>query len=126
MQLSDIIILILVIIAVIAVGLYYLNRKMAVKMKERQDLIDRNSQVANIFVIDKKKDKVENVKLPKAVVDKLPKVVKMRKNYFVQAKIGPQIMTLMCDKKVFNKIMVKKNMKVELVGIYIMGVKGQK
>ena len=42
----------------------------------------------------------------------------------VKAKVGPQIVNLMCDKSVFEIIPVKKNVKVELAGIYIVSVKG--
>ena len=45
---------------------------------------------------------------------------------FVKAKIGPQIMTLICDKNVYNALPLKKNVKVELAGIYISNMQGLK
>ena len=60
------------------------------------------------------------------LINQLLVLYKKMKMYFVQAKIGPQIMTLMCDKKVFAAIPVKKNIKVEIAGIYIVSVAGMK
>ena len=42
----------------------------------------------------------------------------------IKAKVGPQITTLMCDKPVYDILPVKKNVKVEMAGIYIVGIKG--
>ena len=64
--------------------------------------------------------------MPKAVMEQMPKIYKRMKLYFVQAKIGPQIMTLMCDKRVFAAIPIKKNVKVEIAGMYIVSVAGMK
>jgi hypothetical protein len=44
----------------------------------------------------------------------------------VKAKIGPKIMTLMCDDKIFDLIPVKKEVKAVMNGIYIMDVKGMR
>ena len=42
----------------------------------------------------------------------------------VKAKVGPQIVNLMCDKSVFEIMPMKKNVKVELAGIYIVKIQG--
>ena len=126
MSTGDIIIIITIIVGVILGGLYYLNKKATKKMGDHQDMINRSKQTTTIFVIDKKKTKITEVNMPKIVTEQMPKIYKFLKLYFVQAKIGPQIMTLMCDKKVFNAITVKKNVKVELAGIYIVSVVGMK
>lgn len=126
MILSDYIIIIALIVGAIAVGLYFLNRWASKKGVEQQSMIDTHKTAATIFVIDKKKDKAANANLPKAVMENLPKMYRFAKLYFVMAKIGPQIATLICDKNVYNSIPVKKNVKVELAGIYIVSVKGMK
>lgn len=126
MSTGDIIIIITIIVGVILGGLYCLNKKATKKMGDHQDMINRSKQTTTIFVIDKKKTKITEVNMPKIVTEQMPKIYKFLKLYFVQAKIGPQIMTLMCDKKVFNAITVKKNVKVELAGIYIVSVVGMK
>lgn len=122
----DIIILVVIIVGVIFGLLYWLNKKASQKLGDQQEIIQRSKQTTSIFVIDKKHSKITDVNMPKAVIENMPKFYKFLKLYFVQAKIGPQIMTLMCDKKVFKAIPLKKNIKVELAGIYIVNVVGMK
>ena len=47
-----------------------------------------------------------------------------RKVPIVKAKIGPRIMSLMCDERIFELIPVKKEIRAVISGIYIMDVKG--
>jgi len=122
----DIIIIVGVILVGIVVGLYYLNRWAAKKQAAQQKFVDSSKMETTIFVLDKKHDKAKNVNLPKVVMTKLPKMYRVMKMYFVQAKVGPQIVTLMCDKNVFRAIPVKKNVKIELAGMYITSIKGMK
>ena len=126
MQFGDIMILIMIIVAALGVGFYFLNKWTSKRMNAQQSMIEKTKQSFPIYVIDKKKDYAKNVNLPKIVHESLPKLYRFVKAYFVQAKIGPQIMTLMCDKKVFNALTVKKNVTVELAGMYIVGIKGMK
>lgn len=123
---GDILILGTVIVGLIIWLLYFLNKKASQKMASQQEIIEKSKQTVTIFVIDKKRGKITDVNLPKAVLQNVPKAYKFLKMYFVQAKIGPQISTLMCDKKVFNAITTKKNNKVEIAGIYIVNVVGMK
>ncbi|MCL2575174.1 MAG: hypothetical protein FWE33_01955 [Defluviitaleaceae bacterium] len=122
----DIMLIVLAVLAAIGVGLYFLNRWASKRYTQQQDMVAKNKQPAQIYVIDKKHDKAANVQLPKMVTDNLPKTAKLTKMYFVKAKIGPQIITLMCDKTVFGALDVKKTFHVELAGIYIVSVKGAK
>ena len=41
----------------------------------------------------------------------------------VKAKIGPRVMTLLSDPKVFDQIPIKAEIKAEVSGIYIVGIK---
>ena len=41
----------------------------------------------------------------------------------VKAKIGPKVMTLMADPKVYDQIPIKAEVKAEVSGIYITGIK---
>ena len=56
-------------------------------------------------------------------LSQLPWYAKGQKLPIVKAKIGPQIMSLMCDAEVFEIIPVKKECKVALSGIYIAELK---
>ncbi len=122
----DIILLITFIVAIIGAGLFFLNRWATKKQAEQQSFISTNKQSYTVYVIDKKRDKVDNVSLPKAVKDAMPKYSKFMKQYFVQVKIGPQIQILMCDKHVYEAMPVKKNVKVDVAGIYIVNFVGLK
>ena len=84
------------------------------------------SQVTSILVIDKKRMKLTESGLPKAILDNTPKYLRRSKVPIVKAKIGPKIMSLMCDEKIFPLLPVKKELKVVLSGIYIMDVKGSR
>ena len=77
----------------------------------------------SMLVIDKKKMKLKEAGLPKMVLDQTPKYLRGSKMPIVKAKIGPRVMTLMCDPKVFEQIPVKAEIKAEVSGIYITGIK---
>ena len=126
MQAVDILIIVGIALAAILAGLYFLNKWASKRMAGQQEMIDRNKQTVSIYVIDKKKEKATDVNLPKAVTENMPKASRFLKMPFVKAKVGPQIVTLMCEKKVYNALPVKKNVKVELAGMYIVGMKGMK
>ena len=121
---SDIVIIIIILLAVALFFAYRMNRKAMGQMIQAQDFIDANRQTVQIFVIDKKNEKPSTSNMPKMVYDQLPKKAKAKKAFLVRAKVGPQIVTLMCDKPVFNVMPVKKNVKVELAGMYIVGITG--
>ena len=122
----DILLIVIVVLGAIIAGLYFLNRWAGKRVAAQQDMVEKTKQSASIYVIDMRRDKAANVTLPKVVMDNLPRTAKMMKMYFVKAKIGPQIVTLMCEKTVFNALDVKKTFQVELAGIYIASVKGMK
>lgn len=126
MTIGDIILIVVLVVAAIAAGLYFLNKWAYGKINTQQEMIEKSKQVMSIFVIDKKKDKITNVNMPKAVTEQVPKIYKFLKMYFVRAKAGPQIITFLCDKKIFEAMPVKKNIKVELAGIYIVKIIGMK
>lgn len=124
MNFSDIIIIVGIIVVAILAGMYYLNKKSMRRMIQAQDFIDQNRMTVQIFVIDKKQEKPSPTNLPKSVFDQMPKTARMRKANLVKAKVGPQIVTLMCDKPVFDVLPVKKSIKVDLAGMYIITVTG--
>ena len=78
------------------------------------------------LVIDKKKLKIKDSNLPKVVQDQVPFYLRFRKEPLVKAKIGPKITTLMCDEKVFKELPVKRQVKVDIAGMYIVGLKSVK
>lgn len=122
----DLILIIMGIVFAVIFGFYMLNRWASKKMVNNEEMIERSKVATTIYVIDKKKEKPTASNLPKAVFNQLPKYYRFLKIPLVKAKVGPQIVTLMCDKKVFAALPVKKNAKVEVAGIYIVSMKGMK
>jgi hypothetical protein len=118
----------LIIVAVITIGvfvaLYFFGKKLQKRQEDSQAQMQAAAQTVSILVIDKKKMKMKEANLPKMVLDQTPKYMRGSKVPIVKAKIGPKVMSLMCDPKVFEIIPVKKEVKAVLSGIYIMEVKG--
>lgn len=122
------VLLTLLIIAVVAigiiVGLYFLGKKLQKRQAESEEQMKAVAQTISILVIDKKKMKLSEANLPKMVLDQTPKYLRRSKVPIVKAKIGPKVMSLMCDAKIFDFIPVKKEVKAVISGIYITDVKG--
>ena len=122
----DVLVLIGIILIIVFVVLYFLNKWAGKRMTDQQEMVERHKQSATIYVIDKKKDKITNANLPKAMADQVPRMGRIMKMPLVKAKIGPQIVTLVCDKAVYAALPTKKNVTVELAGAYIVSMKGMK
>ena len=103
-----IILIIAIVVIAVLVGLYFWGRNLQKKYDDQQAIVDQNKQLVQIFVIDKKKDKIKNVKLPKQVKDQFPKRHSFRKMPIVIAKVGPQITTLLCDENIYKQLPTKK------------------
>lgn len=120
-------ILLLIITAVVLVGfivLYFVGKKLQKRQEESETQMKASSQTVSILVIDKKRMKLKEANLPKIVLDQTPKYLRGSKVPIVKAKIGPKVMNLICDAKVYDLIPIKKEIKAVLSGIYIMDVKG--
>ena len=122
----DLFLIVFIVVVAIAAGIFFLNKWAYKRMDQQQTLINRAKQTTSIYVIDKGKMKAADSNLPKAVLEQLPRMYKFLKLPFVKAKIGPQVMTLMCDKAVYEALPLKKNVKVEMAGLYIVGMHGMK
>jgi len=117
------IVVILVLIAVLVV-LYFVGKKAQKKQEEQQEQIDAYKQSVSMLIIDKKRLRLNESGLPQNVIDSTPKLMRRSKLPIVKAKIGPQIMTLVADEKIYDEIPVKKEVKATVSGIYITAVKG--
>ncbi len=119
-----IIITVLIILVVLLVVLYFVGKKMQEKQAEQEAQIEAAKQTVTMLIIDKKKLKLKDAGLPAAVLEQTPKYMRRAKFPIVKAKIGPQIMSLICDASIFDIIPVKKEVKATVSGIYITDVKG--
>lgn len=122
--LSIVLTVILVILIIAVVVLYFLGKKAQTKQAEQQQQLDAIKQTVSMLIIDKKRMKIKESGLPQAVIDQTPRLMRNSKLPIVKAKVGPQIMTLVSEEKIFDSIPVKKEVKAVVSGIYITDVKG--
>ena len=118
--------LIIGIVGVILVALIVImivGRNLQKKQEASQADIEAAAQVVSMLVIDKKRLKPADSQLPKMVVDQIPKYARFTKLPIVKAKVGPRVMTLIADPKVYDAIPVKTEVKVVVSGIYITELK---
>ena len=115
---------ILAVLIIAIVVLYFLGKKAQKKQSEQQAQIEANKQSVSMLIIDKKRMRLKETGLPQFVIDQTPKYLRRAKLPIVKAKVGPQMMSLVCDEKIFDSVPVKKEVKAMVSGIYIVGVKG--
>ncbi|MCX4351672.1 MAG: hypothetical protein OSJ60_08545 [Lachnospiraceae bacterium] len=116
--------IILAVLVILLVVLYFLGKKAQKRQNEQQQQIDAMKQTVSMLVIDKKRMKMKDAGLPQAVMAQAPKLMRRAKLPIVKAKIGPQILSLVCEEKIFDSVPVKKEVKAVISGIYITDVKG--
>ncbi len=118
-----VLLVIFVILIAAVVALYFFGKKAQKKQAEQQVLLEQNKQTVSMLIIDKKRMKLKESGLPQMVIDQTPKYLRNTKTAVVKCKVGPQILTMMCDEKIFDAIPIKKEVKAVISGIYIMDVK---
>ena len=119
-------IVLLVILAVLIIALivlYFLGKKAQKRQEQQQAQIEAMKQTVSMLIIDKKRMKLKDSGLPQAVIDQSPKLMRGSKLPIVKAKVGPQIMSLVCEEKIFDSVPVKKEVKAVVSGLYITSVK---
>lgn len=104
--------------------LYFLGKKAEKKQAEQQEQLDAVKQTVSMLIIDKGRVRLRDAGFPPIVVENTPKYLRRSKVPVVKAKVGPKVMTLMCDAQIYPIIPVKKEVKATISGIYITGVKG--
>ena len=126
MSTQGIIILVVTIVIIVAAiaALYFLGKKAQKKQEEQQVQIDANKQTMSMLIIDKKRMKIKESGLPQTVIAQTPKLMRGTKLPIVKVKVGPQVMNLVADEKIFDSIPVKKEVKAVVSGIYITEVRG--
>ena len=120
-----IVLIVIAVVLVVAFIVLTILGKKAQKRKEEQDeQIAAASQTVNMLIIDKKRMKLKDAGLPQQIIEQTPKLMRRSKLPIVKAKIGPKIAIMIADEKVFDLIPLKKEIKAEVSGLYIVGVKG--
>lgn len=120
--------IVLLIVLVIAIIVLFLLYRYGTKLQEKSETnhaeMLAGAQTQSLLVIDKKRMKLTEANLPKIVVEQTPKYLRRTKVPVVKVKIGPRILTMICDEKIFDIIPLKKEVKAVINGIYIIDVKG--
>lgn len=119
-----VLLIIMAVIIVLLVLLYFAGKKLQQKQAEQEEMLQAHKQTVSLLVIDKKRMKVQDAKLPDSVISQLPKIYRKMKAPMVKVKVGPQITTMFCDEKIFDYVPVKKEVKAEVSGMYLVGIKG--
>ena len=116
--------IVIAILVVILVVLYIVGNRLQKKQSAQKEAMLQAAQPVTMLVIDKKMLPMKDANLPKQVLESTPKRYQKAKLPIVKAKIGPKISILIADEKIFDLIPVKKEVKAEVSGLYIVGVKG--
>ena len=102
-------IVILVVLVALIIGLYFLGKRAEKRQAEQKEQMEAVKQTVSMLVIDKKKMKIKDAGLPSVVLENTPKLMRGSKLPIVKAKIGPQVMSLVCDAAIFDQLPVKKS-----------------
>lgn len=119
-----VLLVITIILIAVFVGLYFFSKKMEKQQDAQREQMDAIAQPVTMLIIDKKRLRLKESGLPQTVIEQAPKMLRRSKVPIVKAKVGPRIMTLMCDEAIYDQVPVKKEVKAVVSGIYITAVKG--
>ena len=114
--------IIVIVLAILLVVLYFLGKNLQKKQASQQEAMDAAAQQMNL-IIDMKMMKAMDANLPKMVTEQIPKYMRRAKLPIVKAKVGPRVMSLICDAKVFDTIAPKQEVKATVSGLYITAAK---
>ena len=119
-----VLLIITAIVLVLTIVFYFLGKRAEKRKAEQDEQVKSMAQTVSMLVIDKKRMKLKDAGLPDAVVNSMPWYAKGSKMPIVKAKVGPKVMTFICDFEVFDQVPVKKEVKATVSGLYITGVRG--
>lgn len=120
---AKVLIIVLIVVAILLGVLYYFGNKLQKQQIAQKEQMDAMAQVMSMLIIDKKVMRLNEAPLPKEVLEQAPKYMRKSKVPVVKAKVGPRVMTLLADPKVFEVIPTKKEIKAVVSGIYITEIK---
>jgi hypothetical protein len=119
-----VLIIITVIIVAATIALYFLGKRAEKKQDEQNAQLEANAQNVSMLIIDKKMLRIKDSGLPETVINQTPFYARRSKLPIVKAKVGPQIVTLICDSTIFDDIPLKREVKARVSGLYIISVRG--
>ncbi len=118
-----VILIILLVVVALMVVMYILGKRAEKKSEEQKAAMDAQSQNMSFYVIDKKRMKLTEAGLPKMVIDQTPKYLRWAKLPIIKVKVGPKVMSLICDEKIYDSILPKQEIKATVSGLYVTSAK---
>ena len=118
-----VLLIILVVLIGVLIALYFFGKRAQKKQEAQQAQIEASKQTVSLLVIDKKRLPVKESGLPDMVIQQVPKLMRRQKLPVVKVRIGSRISVMIADEKVYDLIPLKKEIKAEVSGLYIVGVK---
>ena len=118
-----VLLIILAVVVVAFIALYFVGKRLQKKQDASQAQIDAAAQTMTFFIIDKKKTKLTEAGLPLVVTEQTPKYLRRAKLPIIKVKVGPRVMSLICDAKVYETLAPKQEVKATVSGIYVTSAK---
>ena len=120
------IVLIVIAVALLAftIAMYFMGKKAQKRQEEQNEQLAATAQTVSMLIIDKKRMRLKDSGLPTIVLEQSNALLRNSKVPIVKAKIGPKVMTFICDASIYDNIPVKKEVKAVVSGLYITEVKG--
>ena len=120
------IVLIVIAVALLAftIAMYFMGKKAQKRQEEQNEQLAATAQTVSMLIIDKKRMRLKDSGLPTIVLEQSNALLRNSKVPIVKAKIGPKVMTFICDASIYDNIPVKKEVKAVASGLYITEVKG--
>lgn len=110
-------------IIVIFVVIYLLGRKSQKKMDTQEEALKKNAQPISFYIIDKKRMRIQDAGLPKAVYENTNKFARMGKVPIIKVKAGNRVMNLVCDYEVYQTLLPKQEVRAMVSGMYVVSAK---
>ena len=118
--------IVIIVTGVVALGLgalIFFGRRAEKKTKESEEALQKGAQPMSFYIIDKKKVRLKDAGLPKAVYDQVPRMGKIGKMPILKVKIGNRITSLVCDRDVYKTVLPKQEVKAQVSGLYVLSAK---
>ena len=107
---------IVIVLAAILVALFFIGRRLEKKQAEQQEQIEAAKQSVTFLVLDKKRLKLKDSKLPQQVIDGTPWYLRRSKLPIVMVRFNGQVMRMISDEAIFDLIPVGKEVRATVSG----------
>ncbi len=119
-----VLIVVLVILVALIIGLYFLGKRAEKETGRAKRTGGGNRPECDNAYHRQEKVTDQRFRSAEQVIAQTPFYAKLSKLPIVKAKVGPKVMSLICDATIFDEIPVKKEVKARVSGLYITSVRG--